>query len=143
MKSNIEVVQRYVEKFNVGDLEGLRNLFAEDALIHGVLGWGKIEDVMPIWEQLTKVLCMQLKIEDIIAEADNVTVRYTESGTAKAPFFDKPATGKTYELIAMEWFIIKNGKICRRWGVRDAASQAKQLGWDLPATKQEVVLDIY
>jgi hypothetical protein len=37
-------------------------------------------------------------------------------------------TGKSFELVAMEWFISKEGKIHRRWGARDAASQARQLG---------------
>lgn len=140
MKSNREVVQRYVERFNAGDLDGLRDVFAENALIYGVLGWGKIGDVTPIWKQLIEGLAMQLTIEDIVVEGDKVAVRYTERGVSKAPFFDKPATGLTYELLAMEWFIIKGGKIYRRWGARDAASQAKQLGWDLPATKQIVAI---
>jgi len=33
-----------------------------------------------------------------------------------------------YELVAMEWFVIHDGKIQRRWGARDSASQARQLG---------------
>jgi predicted ester cyclase len=28
----------------------------------------------------------------------------------------------------MEWFEIENGRIRRRWGARDGASQARQLG---------------
>jgi hypothetical protein len=40
-----------------------------------------------------------------------------------------PATGKSYEMVAMEWFEIKDGLIHRRWGARDSASQSKQLGW--------------
>jgi hypothetical protein len=28
----------------------------------------------------------------------------------------------------MEWFEIEQGQIKRRWGARDAASQARQLG---------------
>ena len=31
-------------------------------------------------------------------------------------------------VVAMEWFTIENGRIQRRWGARDAASQARQLG---------------
>ena len=30
----------------------------------------------------------------------------------------------------MEWFVIKDGLIHRRWGARDSATLAKQLGWD-------------
>ena len=133
MKTNKDVVRRYVELFNAGDLAGLRALFAPDALIYGVLGWGKVDDVMAIWQQLVDGLGMQLEIVDIVAEDDRVAVRYIERGTSRAPFFDKPATGKSYELVAMEWFIVEDGLVQRRWGARDGAAQARQLGWDQPA----------
>jgi hypothetical protein len=107
-------------------------------LFYGVLGWGKVGDVMPIWKQLVDKLAMHLAIEDIVAAGDVVAVRYKETGTAQAPFFDKPATGRSYELVAMEWFVVKGGQIERRWGARDAASQAQQLGWHEPATKTDV-----
>jgi hypothetical protein len=28
----------------------------------------------------------------------------------------------------MEWFVLREGRIHRRWGARDAAAQARQLG---------------
>jgi len=31
-------------------------------------------------------------------------------------------------LVAIEWFEVRDGKIRRRWGARDSASQARQLG---------------
>ncbi|GAB4357391.1 MAG: hypothetical protein Kow00114_08890 [Kiloniellaceae bacterium] len=136
VEANKNVVRRYVEKFNAGDLAGLRALFADDALIYGVLGWGKVDDVMPIWRQLVESLAMQRAIEDIVAEGDVVAVRYTERGIARAAFFDKPATGRSYELTAMEWFIVQDGTIRRRWGARDGASQARQLGWDQPPERR-------
>lgn len=139
MESNKKIVREYVQKFNMGDLEGMSGLFTPDALIYGVLGWGKLEDVMPIWAQLVDSLGMQLNIEDLIAEDDIVAIRYTERGISKAPFFDKPATGKTYELVAMEWFQFKGGKIHRRWGARDAATQSRQLGWEASTAKEDQI----
>lgn len=136
LETNKNIVRQYVEKFNAGDLAGLKEIFAEDALIYGVLGWGKVNEVMPIWRQLVDALEIQLTIEDVIAEGNTVAIRYSERGRSRGSFFDKPATGKSYQLVAMEWFVIKDGKIHRRWGARDAASQAKQLGWDVPATKE-------
>lgn len=130
MKAISEIIMSYVSRFNSGDLEGLRELFTPDAEVHGVLGWGKVTDVMPIWQQLVAGLHMQLEVLDIISEGSKVAVRYRETGTSVAPFFEKPATGRTYELFAMEWFEIKDGKIFRRWGARDAYSQARQLGWE-------------
>jgi hypothetical protein len=31
----------------------------------------------------------------------------------------------------MEWFVLRDGRIHRRWGARDAASQARQIGLSL------------
>ncbi|MFP5286998.1 MAG: ester cyclase [Thermoanaerobaculia bacterium] len=127
-EANKQVVREYVDAFNQGDFERLRSLFAEDAEIQGVLGKGLMDKVMPIWRQLVEGYGMQLTVEDMIAEGDHVAVRYTERGTFRAPAFGHEPSGKSYELVAMEWFVVRDGKIHRRWGARDAASQARQLG---------------
>lgn len=128
---NKQVVARYVEAFNRGDLDTLRTLFAPDAVIQGVLKQGQMDEILPIWRQLHEGFAAHLTIEEMIAEGDLVAVRYTERGTFRAPFFGNPPTGKSYELVAMEWFVVRDGKIQQRWGARDAASQARQLGMPL------------
>lgn len=129
--SNEEIVAAYVAHFNAGDLNLLGDLFTPDAEIHGVLGWGKLAEVMPIWKQLVDSLEIHLEILDTVSQGNKIAVRYREKGYSKATFFGNEATGKSYELLAMEWFEIKKGKIHRRWGARDAASQARQLGWKI------------
>ena len=103
-------------------------LFTEDAEIQGVLGSGQMDKIMPIWEQLVQGYGMQLTIDAMIAEDDLVAVRYTEKGSFSAPAFGQNPTGKSYELIALEWFEITGERIRRRWAARDSASQARQLG---------------
>jgi predicted ester cyclase len=122
------VVRRYVEAFNRGDVNGLKALLAEGAEIQGVMGKGLIEKIEPVWRQLIEGYGIQLRVEGLIAEGNVVAARYVESGTFQAPAFGNQPTGKSYELVAMEWFEIEGGKIKRRWGARDAASQARQLG---------------
>lgn len=122
------VVRQYVAAFNRGDLDELKALLAEGAEIQGVLGKGLIEKIEPVWRQLIEGYGMQLKIEELIAEGNIVAARYAETGTFRAPAFGNQPTGKSYELTAIEWFEIEDGKIKRRWGARDAASQARQLG---------------
>ncbi len=134
-KENITIVNEYVNAFNSGDLDQLRSLFSEDAEIQGVFGRGLMDKITPIWKQLILGLGMQLKIEDIISEGNKVAVRYTETGTFKGEFQGNKPTGKSYELIAMEWFIIEDGKIKKRWGARDFASQAKQIGLEINNSK--------
>ena len=125
---NKAVVYQYVDAFNAGDFARLRALFAPDAIVYGVLGWGSLDDIMPIWYDMHHGVGLTLKIEDIVAEGDIVAVRFHETGTFKAPFQGQPPTGRSYELVAMEWFEVKDGKIKRRWGARDTAAQARQIG---------------
>ena len=125
------VVRRYVRAFNQGDLEGLRSLLPDDAEVQGVLGKGQFDRIEPIWRQLIEGYGMQLEIQGLVAEGNVVAARYRETGTFRAPAFGHQPTGRSYELVAMEWFEIENGRIKRRWGARDAASQARQLGLPL------------
>jgi predicted ester cyclase len=122
------VVREYVEAFNRGDLQRLKELFVDDAEIQGVKGKGTFEKVQPVWRQLIDGYGIQLKIEGLIAEGNTVAVRYLESGTFRAPAFGNQPTGRSYQLVAMEWFEMENGRIKRRSGARDAAAQARQLG---------------
>lgn len=125
---NKSVVTKYVDAFNRGDLQALRSLLTEDAEIQGVMGKGSFDKIESVWRQLIEGYGMQLLVQDMIAEKNLVAVRYIERGIFKAPAFGNQPTGKSYELVAMEWFEIENGKIRRRWGARDSASQARQIG---------------
>ena len=124
-----QAIRDYAAAFSEGDLERVRALHTRDAIVHGVLGWGSVDDVMPIWRELVDALAIGLKIESLAAEGDVVAARFTETGRSRAPFRGQPATSKSYELVAMEWYEMKDGLIHRRWGARDAASQARLLGW--------------
>jgi steroid delta-isomerase-like uncharacterized protein len=129
--SNKQVVLDYVDAFNRGDLETLRRLFTPDALVHGVLGWGGMEAVMPIWRELHDSFALKLRVEALSTEGDTVAVRYSETGTSVRPFRQHPATGRSFETVAMEWFLFQDGRIHRRWGARDSASQFRQMGLSL------------
>lgn len=128
---NKQVVQEYVEAFNSGDMEALRRLFTPDALVYGVLGWGNLDVVVPVWQELHNAFAITLQVEAMIAEGDTVAVRYTERGTSVGAFRGQEATGKSYEIVAMEWFILQDGLIHRRWGARDSAAQSRQMGLPL------------
>lgn len=131
-EQNKQTVLAYVDAFNRGDIDELRTLFADDALVYGVLGWGGMDQVVPIWREIKAAFDLQLTVEEIISQGDTVAVRYTERGTSRGSFRGGPVTGKSFEVVAMEWFIIKDGKIHRRWGARDNAAQMRQMG--LPLT---------
>ena len=129
------VVREYVARFNRGDSDGLRELFHEHAQIHEGTDWLALDEVIPMWEQAIDGLGVDLDIEHIIAEEDAIALLYTERGWSRASYLDRAATGRSYELPAVDWFVIEEGRIARHWRVRDRASMARQLGWDasLPA----------
>jgi steroid delta-isomerase-like uncharacterized protein len=127
-EANKKVVMQYVEAFNQSDMEALRELFTKDALVYGVLGWGGLNQVVPIWEEIHEAFALRLQVEAIVAEGDTVAVRYIERGKSVGSFRGGPVTGKSFEVVAMEWFVIKDGKIHRRWGARDSAAQSRQMG---------------
>jgi steroid delta-isomerase-like uncharacterized protein len=130
-EDNKRIVLEYVEAFNRADEATLRSLFTPDALVYGVLGWGGLGQVVPIWREIQSAFAIQLQVESMIAEGDIVAVRYTERGTSVGSFRGGPVTGKSFEVVAMEWFNIKDGKIHRRWGARDNAAQFRQMGLPL------------
>lgn len=130
-EANKEIVLAYVDAFNRGDEEALVDLFAPDALVYGVLGWGGLDQVVPIWREIKAAFDIQLQVESMIAEDNIVAVRYVERGTSVGSFRGGPITGKSFEVVAMEWFIFKDGKIHRRWGARDNAAQMRQMGLPL------------
>ncbi len=128
-EANKDIVRRYVEAFNRGDVDTLQNeIFAPDAVVQGVLGWGGMGVVVPIWRELHAALQITMQIEELVAEGNTVAARYTERGTFAGPFRGNQPTGKSFELVAMEFFEIREGKIVRRWGARDHASQMRQIG---------------
>ncbi|WP_321471971.1 ester cyclase [uncultured Paludibaculum sp.] len=125
---NRATVNAYINAFNRGDFEAIAGLCTEDVAIQGILGNGGLGVATSIWRELHEAYQVHLEVEDLVAEGSIVAVRYSESGTFVKPFRGTQPTGKSYTLVAMEWFHLRDGKIAARWGVRDAASMMKQLG---------------
>lgn len=125
---NARVVRAYVAAFNEGDTDALRRLFAEDALIHGALGWGGLDAIVPVWRMLHATFAFRLEIEELLVVDDTVVARFTERGTSVAPFRGQAPTGASSEVLAIEWFELRGGRIRRRWGARDSAAHFRQMG---------------
>jgi hypothetical protein len=125
-KKNKQIVLAYVDAFNRGDIDALCALFAPDALIYGAFGWGCVAKARPIWQALADTCGMNLQVDSIISESNVVAVRYTEREKSVRPFYSDQVNDCTYEMVAMEWFELKDGFINRRWCARDSASICQQ-----------------
>lgn len=126
--TNKQTVRDYVAAFNAADFERLRELHTEDAVIRGVLGWGNIDEVIPVWKMLHDAFAITLHVESLVEEGTTVAALYTERGRSVGPFRGQEPTGKEYEIVAMEWYEIEGGRIRRRWGARDSGAQQRQMG---------------
>ena len=125
------LIEAYAAAFTAGDIEAVIALHTPDAVIHGVFGWGSVVEVAaPVWRDLHTCLQMRLTIESLVTEGSTVVARYLETGRSVAEFRGRPVTGRSYELVAIEWYELRDGLIARRWGARDSASQSRQLGWE-------------
>lgn len=58
---------------------------------------------------------LRFTIDDLVAEADRVVIRWTLHGTNTGPMLGQPPTGQAVELAAIVIFRIADGKIAERW----------------------------
>ncbi len=69
-----------------------------------------------------------LDVEDMIAEADKVVVRFTLSATYGGGFMNIPATGQRVAAPGIIIYRIAEGKIVEHWMQVDSAVLMQQLG---------------
>ena len=71
-------------------------------------------------------------IEDIIAEADRVVVRWTNSARHVGNFLGIPPTGRSCAIAGIDIYRLENGRLAEHWHVIDQLTMLQQLGL-LPA----------
>jgi len=68
------------------------------------------------------------EIELVLADGDNVLVRFVLHGTHQAAFFGIPATNKRISVAAHAVLEVRDGRVTRLRGVFDEAGMLRQLG---------------
>jgi steroid delta-isomerase-like uncharacterized protein len=101
-----------------GDPTAMRNLVVADFLDHDPLpgqpaGVEGAEYVVSTMHGAHPDL--QFGIDDLIAEGDRVTIRWTLRATNTGPMLGRPPPGQPVELAAIVIFRIADGKIAERW----------------------------
>jgi steroid delta-isomerase-like uncharacterized protein len=71
---------------------------------------------------------LQITPEDLIAEGDKVSMRYSWRGTHKAELMGIPATGKRVIASGISIFRVADGKIAEQWDNFDTLGMLQQLG---------------
>jgi steroid delta-isomerase-like uncharacterized protein len=58
---------------------------------------------------------LRFSIDDLVAEDDRVTIRWTMRGTRSGPLLGQPPTNQPVEVAAIVIFRVADGKIAERW----------------------------
>lgn len=119
LDANKALVRRLFEEvFPARDPTAVRDLVAEEITDHDPMP-GQPAGV----EGIEFVVCtlhaahpdLRFTVDDLVAEADRVAIRWTLRGTNTGPMFGQPPSGKPIEQTAIVIFRIANGKIAERW----------------------------
>lgn len=132
-RENEEIVRRFFDAWNEADFEAIEELVADDAEHHdpadppdvpaGPEGEKRrIELYQSAFPDAT------LEIEDVVAEGDEVAVRWTATGTHEGEFMGVEPTGNEVEIAGLEIRRIEDGRIAESWAVFDALGLLQQLG---------------
>lgn len=132
--NNKDLARRLYEMLNTGQVERAAGLVSADYLEHDPLpgqGTGR-EGAVDRFSALTRALAPHFTVDDVVAEADRVVVRWTNTGTHIGDFAGIPATGKTFTIHGVDVYRVAAGELCEHWHVIDQLSMLEQLGL-LPA----------
>jgi steroid delta-isomerase-like uncharacterized protein len=58
---------------------------------------------------------LQVTVEDVVAEGDNVVVRWSASGTHKGAGLGIPPSKRRVSFRGMSWIVFSNGRIVKGW----------------------------
>lgn len=131
-KANIAIVRKF---FEVGPSKG--DLSAADVLLHPEFSLHTpLPTPGPGIEAMNNIITtcrsafhgLQVTVDDIMAEGDKVTARFTARGAHKGEFMGLPPTGKAITMTGIEIFRIKEGKIVELWGEANLMGLMQQLG---------------
>ena len=135
MDANRKLLDIYVERYNAGDLDGVMELYADDA-VQGMPD-GKFVGKSAIRERLAMELaaCPDVihRVRSFVGQGDLFADEWTFAGTHTGPFVmpdgtEVPPTGRRLEVEGMEVVELRDGKIVLNTLYYDMLSVVAQMG---------------
>jgi len=116
--TNKELLDRYVELYNAGDLDACMELYAEDASqrMHDGIFEGVHDIQTRLARDLTAFEDATYVVDSFFAAGDEFADEWTFTGTNTGPLrlpdgTEIPPTGRTVEIKGMEYVKLQDGKI--------------------------------
>ena len=131
-EENKAIIRRMTEEFyNQGNIERADDFFA-DTYVHHDPASPQVRDRDGLKETVRafRAGCPDLHVtsDDLVAEGDQVTKRWTIHATHTGDLAGLPPTGKRIALSGLELFRLADGKIVECWSAYDNLSLLQQLG---------------
>jgi steroid delta-isomerase-like uncharacterized protein len=132
IEENKKVMQRIYDEFlNAGNLDAADALMAADIIEHeeshrAAPGLAGTKHIIATFRSAFPDL--HFRVEDMIAEGDQVVTRVTMRGTHRSEFMGIPPTGKKFEVQTIDIVRFAGGKAAEHWAVSDNLGMMQQLG---------------
>ncbi len=140
-EQNEETIRRFVEIFNSGDYEALKDFLAPDYAVYNPSGHPEstsreklIEGYKGAGEAFSR---FTWSIEDLIASKDKVICRIIASGTSKGGVTGLPQEPTDFKFSMITIMRLEAGKIVEEWQEDDQLGLARQLGMELKPKEAE------
>jgi predicted ester cyclase len=131
-EENKQLVRRFYDEIDKGNLDVIDELVAEDYLDHNPppfpgLGIGR-EGVKQAFKIFWEATPGHHHIEDQIAEGDKVVTRLTSYGKHDGDLPGAPRTGNDLKMTSITIHRIADGKLVEKWAEKDMIGFLKQIG---------------
>jgi steroid delta-isomerase-like uncharacterized protein len=111
------VGRMFEEVMNQGNLQAVDELVADDYRLTDPPGFPPGKEGLRALATMyrTGAPDLHMTVEDMIAEGDQVAVRWTATGTQTGEMMGLPPTGQKLQFRAVSWLRMKGGKIAEEW----------------------------
>ncbi len=130
-KKNQNLVKRWFQMWNTGDLASAEEIFATDFVNHDLNHPEKTHfESCRAWvsENRTAFPDFHVEVHDMIAEGDKVASRWTVTGTHKGNLSGVPPTSVRVTVTGMNIHRLVDDKIAEAWWSYDMLGMMQQLG---------------
>ena len=135
MSINRDLLDRYVERYNAGDLDAVIDLYAEDAVQNmpdgTFTGRGAIRERLA--QELNAFTDINHAVRSFVEQGEAFCDEWTFEGTHSGPLqlpdgSELPPTGQRVQIAGMELCLMRNGKLVLNTLYYDNMAVAVQLG---------------
>lgn len=125
------IVHRFVEEVvNESNYDRIDELVAEDLIDHTPFGETRGRDALRETTNQLRTAFPDFSVtpHDVVADGDTVAVRMTQRGTHEGEFMGVEPTGRTFDIEAMAFVRLEDGRIAERRVQPDVMGLMQQLG---------------